>query len=268
MKKDFSNIILLSDMDGTLIDSWGIVSERNKEAIEYFVKHQGKFGVATGRTHMNGIQFLEGVPINIPCILFNGGMLYDFELEEVLEVNELPKEKLLECVRRCITDLPNITLHIYSDDMCYIVSEEVLADKEVVEDHQPNVFASVDDTIDKPWIKMLFSGSVDDLKSLEALIDDYQLGEDVKGVYSQDTYFELLPRGVSKGSMIQKLREHIDGDFKIYAIGDYYNDMELIKDADVGIATANALDELKMIADKITVSNDESAVADVIYNLL
>ncbi|NMB43365.1 MAG: HAD family hydrolase [Clostridiales bacterium] len=268
MKKDFSNIILLSDMDGTLLDSQGKVSEENKKAIEYFVEHKGRFGVATGRAHYNGINFLDGVVINIPCIMFNGGMLYDINKDKALIINELPKEKLVSYVRQCLEELPHVTLHIYSEDMCYIVSEEALADPQVVEDHKPNEFCSVDDILDKPWIKLLFSGKKEELKRLEELIDIYELNNNVNSIYSQETYFEIVPAGASKGTLLNQLREYMGGDYTIYAMGDYNNDIELVKAADVGIATKNALEELKLLADKITVSNDESAVADVIYNVI
>lgn len=268
MKNNFSNIILLSDMDGTLLDSQGRVSEKNKKAIEYFVEHQGRFGVATGRTHHNGRQFLTGVTINIPCIMFNGGLLYDFELEKALVINELPKERLVDYIRTCLMEFPHVTLHIYSDEKCYIVSDEDLSDPFVIEDHKPNVFSSLDDILDKSWVKVLFSGKKEELKRIETLIDKFQLAGLVSGVYSLETYFEILPSGVSKGSMMERLCDYMTGDYKIYAVGDYSNDLELLKAADVGIATENALDELKMVADMITVSNDESAIADVIYNII
>ena len=51
-------------------------------------------------------------------------------------------------------------------------------------------------------------------------------------------------------------------------MGDYYNDIEMLAAADVGIATANAPADVKKAADVITVSNDQSAVAEVIYNLI
>ena len=52
------------------------------------------------------------------------------------------------------------------------------------------------------------------------------------------------------------------------AIGDYSNDLELLQEADVAVAVANALPEVKTIADFITRSNDEHALADLIENII
>ena len=54
---------------------------------------------------------------------------------------------------------------------------------------------------------------------------------------------------------------------KIVAIGDYNNDVEMIRTAGVGVAVANAASEAKAVADVITVSNEEHAIAKVIYDI-
>ncbi len=50
-------------------------------------------------------------------------------------------------------------------------------------------------------------------------------------------------------------------------IGDNENDLALVKMANVGVAVSNAVDEVKEVADFITVDNNSSAVAAVIYAL-
>ena len=52
------------------------------------------------------------------------------------------------------------------------------------------------------------------------------------------------------------------------AIGDYYNDMELLRTADISAAPANALPEVRETADHIVCSNNEGAVADLIERIL
>lgn len=54
----------------------------------------------------------------------------------------------------------------------------------------------------------------------------------------------------------------------IFAIGDYTNDLELLQEADIAIAVANALPEVKAAADYVICSNDEDAIAYLIDVLI
>ena len=76
---DYSGWYLLSDMDGTLIDSQGSTSEGNRRAIKTFTEGGGLFGIATGRAPNNLGDYLEGLPINAPCVFYNGGAVYDLK---------------------------------------------------------------------------------------------------------------------------------------------------------------------------------------------
>ena len=78
-------------------------------------------------------------------------------------------------------------------------------------------------------------------------------------------YLEQLPRGISKASTILKLAEILNvKQDKIFAIGDYYNDLEMIKMANIGAATVDSPDDVKEFADYITCSCEDGAVADFI----
>lgn len=266
--KDYKNKILLSDLDGTLLDSNGQVSYKNKQAIKEFVKKGGHFGIATGRSHLNAKYFLDGIPINVPSIFYNGSVLYDYSKEEFIEFNAICKDHIADLLRFSLAELPDIMIQIYCVDMCYIVSMEELAEKNEVKYHRPNVFCNLAEILDKDWIKILLYGSCTDLKVIEEQILKSKCGQDIDYVYTSEKYLEILPNNINKGTMISRLKELMGSQYTIYAVGDYSNDREMIKVADVGIAPANALPEILNIADKISSSNDEGAIADVIYNIM
>lgn len=117
-------------------------------------------------------------------------------------------------------------------------------------------------------MKILFCGKPEVLKSMEREIQNFELGQSIHWVFSSAIYLEFLPAGVNKGSMLTELRKLMGNGYRIYAVGDYNNDMEMLKAADVGIAVENALPNLKNIADVITVSNNESAIAAIINHIL
>ncbi|MFH5836929.1 Cof-type HAD-IIB family hydrolase [Proteiniclasticum sp. C24MP] len=264
---EIRKVTLLSDMDGTLLSSNGKVSERNKEAIRRFIEAGGHFGIATGRGHINVLSFIEGVEINAPSILYNGSMLYDFTEKEVLRSENLPVEKLTEAIKWIQVTYPEIMIHIYTPDTCHLVSKEENADAKILSDHQPAVFSELKEAMAEPWIKVLLAGENTALREIEKRLES-ELHGDMRWVYSADIYLELLPLGVSKASMLKKLKEIHGEDHRIIAAGDFYNDLEMIKAADYGIAMGNAPDEIKEAADGIAVSNDEDGIAWIIEAIL
>lgn len=255
-------------MDGTLLNSQGLVSEENQRAIKEFVVNGGKFGIATGRSQLNSIDFLKDVELNIPCILYNGCLLYDFKTKKILKSYDLPKSDIVDFLKYCLDYYPQILIQVYTKDMCHIISSKDLADQEVVLDHKPCQFSRMEDIIEEPWIKLLLSGLAKDLHSIESKRLDDELSKKVSWVYSSERYLEFLPKGVSKGNMLNALREEIEESHTIYAVGDYYNDKEMLMEADVGIAMGNAPDDLKEVADLVTVSNDENAIAEIIKTII
>ena len=80
--------------------------------------------------------------------------------------------------------------------------------------------------------------------------------------------YEILPKGISKGSVLPKLAEYLGIDMRrTVAVGDYNNDISMLKSAGVGIAVANATPEAKAAADFVTVSNEENAIAKIISDI-
>jgi hydroxymethylpyrimidine pyrophosphatase-like HAD family hydrolase len=80
--------------------------------------------------------------------------------------------------------------------------------------------------------------------------------------------FEILPKGVDKGLALKKLADYLEVDVKrTIAVGDYDNDVAMLKAAGCGIAVSNASPSAIEAADVITVSNEEHALAKIIYDI-
>jgi hydroxymethylpyrimidine pyrophosphatase-like HAD family hydrolase len=79
---------------------------------------------------------------------------------------------------------------------------------------------------------------------------------------------EIQPAGTTKGDAIARLKELYGGRVHtVIAVGDYENDIDMIKKADIGYAVANAVPITKASADRLTVSAAESAIARIIDEL-
>ena len=85
---------------------------------------------------------------------------------------------------------------------------------------------------------------------------------------SIDILYEILPKGASKGNALYKMSELLGIDIKkTIAVGDYNNDVSMIKAAGVGFAVANAIPEAKAVADFVTVSNNDHSIAAIVDGL-
>ncbi len=85
-----SDLLLVSDIDGTLMNFPAPIPPRNIEALRRFTAAGGRFSVATGRSIASARPYVEQLPVNAPCILYNGCAIYDFAAEKVLRAHELP----------------------------------------------------------------------------------------------------------------------------------------------------------------------------------
>lgn len=89
---------------------------------------------------------------------------------------------------------------------------------------------------------------------------------DILSIYRSEPFFiEIMPQNVDKAASLDRMLESV-GLTKDDAIccGDGYNDITMIAYAGVGVAMANARDEVKAVADYVTKSNDEDGLVDVI----
>ncbi len=188
--KKFANKLLLSDMDGTLLNSQGIVSKENQEAVKYFIENGGLFGIATGRSQLNSVLFLDEIKVNVPCILYNGCAVYDYSTNKFIALYELSKERLKVFLEYCLKKFTTVAIQVYCPEMCYFISPESQVDPYIISIHQPCKFCQIEDIVDHPWIKILLCGKSEDLKELNTNMIHYDLEKELSWVFSSEIYLE------------------------------------------------------------------------------
>ncbi len=82
------------------------------------------------------------------------------------------------------------------------------------------------------------------------------------------TILKCYLKAYQKAYGINKLREFADGDIKIIAVGDYNNDIQMIETADIGVATANAQEEVKAISDIVLKSTNNDGIISEILDFI
>ena len=93
-------------------------------------------------------------------------------------------------------------------------------------------------------------------------------GKRFTGSRSWPTGFEIQGKEGGKGAALQWIRRYLGERVRItVGVGDFENDISLIRDADIGYAVANAIPEAKAAADRVTVAHTEHAIAAIIEEL-
>lgn len=262
MKKlPFEGRLLVCDMDGTLLNSSSRVSMENKAALDRFVEGGGLFTVATGRIEETVRLYLPDLPVNLPTILYNGAAIYDFKAEKTCWANNL-YPGFINPLKQVMENFPGIGVQLYNSGMIYLAAQNDYTRAHMIRERFSATIAEVDD-IPRPWNKALLAWAPDKLQRVEEYLDKFD--EPFRHVYSEAQFLEILDKGVTKGNALKELRKLMRlTDKRIIAMGDNMNDIEMIKEADVGIAVGNAHESVKAAADICCTSNDMHAVSEVI----
>lgn len=267
--KAYQDLILVADLDGTLANSKHIVSQKNKDAIEYFVTHGGHFAVATGRTQKNAVPYMTGVVVNAPCILYNGGALYSWQEQRFIKIKNLESIYLAEFLKRCIGLFPQMCIEVFTKEQLYVVTDPANVDEHMKREKQEFAYAEIDDILQKLWIKIILCDSHEHLLASRKVLSLFDVENRTNNFFSAVTYLEIVAKHVSKGSMLSELLKIEQyRNKKVVATGDFQNDIAMLQLADCGIAPANAQEDVKSIADVIAVSNDNDLMHDIIYRIV
>lgn len=265
----FDGCLLACDVDDTLIVN-NYLPENNIEKINYFVNEGGIFSLATGRTAGAVTAVTKKIDCIGPSIVANGSMIFNFKNDSVLYEKTIEKN---DCgiVKKVIDLCPDVGVEAHSGKKVLVLN----ANSETF-DHEKyeNLDAfpiDYESALAYNWDKVIYLHS-----NIEGI-------EQVKNIISQtehnsqfvDTsafidgrrryYYEHVPKGVSKATTLELLCDmlNIKKD-NCFAIGDYYNDLEMIKTSGIGAALCSSPETVKNAADVLVCDAKNGAVADFI----
>lgn len=267
---------ILTDLDGTLFNSNGEVSDNDRAAIQEFINGGGLFAIASGREPHNARLHLPNVPLNGPSIVLNGAAVYDFVQHQYLNSVLMDKEAAADVLFYCQqTGLP-LDQQVYTTNGIFYATPLETADPGFLRIHQPTSYLPLEQLKRMDWIKVvLLEREVDALAPMRDYLahKGYEcrlsLVEGTTDVVKIGKYQELLPIGINKGTAVSALRQLpvYDGR-RLFAVGDYWNDMELLHCADIPCAPENAVEEVKEVCRNILPSHNESAIAYLIHEVI
>lgn len=267
----FKGILICTDLDGTLLKNNKTVSRENLEAIEYFKSEGGFFTFITGRMPFFVGGIYNEVKPNVPFGCINGGGLFDGAAQKYLWTAKID-ERVGELIFAVDKTFCNVGIQVntfFKTHYCKDCSAMKNFRKIVGVKDEFCDFDSSYDTIKDPIAKIIFASDYEDeLLGVANLLKSHPLADNFILVRSEKTLFEILPKGAGKGTAFKKLAEYLNIEpQKGFAVGDYDNDISMIKAAGVGIAVSNASEGALAAADFVTVSNEENAIAKIICEI-
>ena len=265
--------LIISDLDGTLLNNQHKVSEQNQRWIKKFISEGGLFTFATGRMEETTFQFIEQLNITLPIISYNGARLFCPIQNKILYEDTMLV--LPEIWKMILEPHHEYGMVIYKDNQPFTLNKNSIIEKFEQKEKINCKLGSLDTFIDSPISKILIMVEKEsiygkDANLLEIEKNILENSSDFTTVFSESNYLEILPVGTSKGRGVNRLLNHLDKE-RPYSIGigDNLNDISLLKNVNLGIAVKNAQQELKQIASKVLErTNEEDAVAYVIETLL
>ena len=263
----FDGLLICTDLDGTLLRDDKSVSPENIEAIEYFKSEGGYFTFITGRMPFFVGDLPERLRINAPFGCINGGGLYDPRTKKYIW--KLPiRDDVLELARYVDERVDDMGIQVNCFDNLYFARENETMHWFRKITGVPNLTCSLDGVSD-PIAKIVFGDMREDrLMKVKELLDSHPRADEFDFIRSEESLYEILPKGSSKGAVLPRLAEHLGVDMQnTIAFGDYNNDVSMLRAAGLGVAVANATPEAKAAADIVTVSNEYHAIARVIADI-
>jgi len=260
--------LIAIDMDGTLLTEDKKITTKTKDAIKMASNLGVKIVLTTGRPIQGIKQSLEELNLTNKddyVIALNGAFICRNDDYSILSSNETLTGKDLKYIYNKVKALKTY-FHAFTKD-------EDLVDKKskfsIAEEMRINLKVRVVNFLgeikdDDEILKVVLEEEKNVLDEITDKIPK-ELFEKYTVIRSVDFMLEFMKKGCNKASGIEKLAQYLGiSREEIIAIGDAGNDKEMIKYAGLGVAMANAEDEIKNMADFITKSNEEDGVSCVI----
>lgn len=246
----FDGFLFCSDYDGTLYYN-NTVLQSDIEAVEYFKSEGGLFTIVSGRSAI----FFADTPViklvNTYIIGLNGASIYDPVNSKSLYEGSLP-EGSLGLARRLLFENSKIKeLRVHDRQSWVRLTRENIDTTAIPADQTKIVFIVGDE--DSEYVRDYVRENVDEKYSVE------------RGWLNG---IELLSVENTKGSTVRRLAGMLGDRAKtVICVGDYENDVTMMRAADIGFAVGNALDCVKDAADEVVVPANEGAIGFIVNKI-
>ena len=286
--------LITIDIDGTLLNSYGEVTDANKQAIQRALNKNVNVVLTSGRMPKAILPISNEINSNKYLISGNGAAIYDIQNDKIIYNNYMNKKKVLEIIDICeknsmfynvytnnaiLTKSLNYNILFYNNE-----NKKKPEDKRIKINVIDNLYNYISNYQTDDFLKiticdsdeMIFKSIISKLKTVKK-IDVLEVAHMSRKIIQHGTdnfeisyfYTEITNQNVNKWTAIEKLIKVLNiAKDEVMAIGDNINDKEMIENAGLGIVTGNSSPLMKKIADVVVATNDESGVAEAINRFI
>lgn len=269
-QKDLSNWLVVSDIDGTLNNKLRFLPKRNFEAINRFVLEcGGHFTLASGRNVQSLRKHFEKLPISgTPAVVLNGAGIYDYSKEKMLHFTPI-NERAMQLVGDIYKRFPSLEIEIHTPDMIYTLNSHIFCPVMLLADKLDHRDCRTFEELPKEnWGKVIFFG----LPWVITAVREYAASIPDSGGNFMPTSIvtlEMLEEKVHKGVAAMKIAEMYNIDYEhTAAIGDYFNDYDMLKTVYLSACCGQAPDEIKAITKYHACHCNKGAVGDLLEYIM
>ena len=275
------------DLDGTMLNSYGIVTDKTKQVIKECIDKGTEIIIASGRPIDSIKTIAKEIGSNKYFIAGNGALIYDIQKDEVIYEKYMNKQKILEIINIC--EQNSISYNVYTDKTILAKAlkynvlyyhKENLKKEENKKTHiniVENMYEYISNMDEEKFLKVtvcdesktIFNSIIRKLRQIDNIevLDVLHMSRKVIRQGTEDIpieyyYTEISLKNVDKWDAIEFLMEKFNiTKNEVIAIGDNINDKKMLENAGIGIAMEGSTPVVTEISDFVTKTNNEDGVA-------
>lgn len=259
--------LIASDMDDTLLNSSVQISERNARAIKSALAAGKIFLIATGRMYVSARPYAEKLGLDMPLVTYNGALVKGSASGEVFYEHKMKLETANEVLAYCKEKGYYVQLYVGDDILIKEVTDCSRMYTKISGIPTTPIGDALFHTDEAPYKILVMTGAEEFAEVWQQFAEKFKGKLDVTS--SKDNFLELMEPGINKWEAVKSVAASygVTPD-EIMCIGDSNNDISMIANAGIGVAVANAKDNVKAHAKIVTASNNDDGVALVIESIL
>jgi len=252
--------LLVCDLDGTLLDDSMALDPALVAAFRRAAERGLTISLATGRMPAAADPYRDELGVTAPVIYYNGAVVRGADGGPDLVSLTLPRGVL----HRAWTVFSQAPVHpvFYRDDRLFCIAH-TLAVRRYCEEEGLRI-----DVVDDPGRFLALGGFVKSLlighpKDLDIVREELtpSVAEHGRLVRTRSDYLEIIPVGASKGAALTRLTAHLGVPIeRVVAVGDQENDVEMLREAGLGVAMPHASEVVRRAADRIAPAAPEGGL--------
>lgn len=255
--------LVVGDLDGTIRSRTLGITEGVRRGVAEARARGVRVCVATGRMWRSAERWVRALGADPPVILYNGGRVFDFVADRILFERRLPREAARGALAVLRQD-PAVQIHLFLNDRVYVERPHPLTDAYVADDGLSyEIVPAFEALLGEDPHKMLVIGAPERVQALGRAIREARVP--VHAVQSEPTYLEILPEGISKGTALRAMMDALGiPAAEVVAVGDNWNDVEMLEAAGLGVAMGHAPEGVRARADHVCGTSEEEGFREVL----